>query len=182
MRAIVGVTALLLVTSAQAFQVCPQVQSGWAISYVAPITAIVYDQTSTLMYVVWGNKLPTAYVGVPITIMQTISRITDPVLAYNQYLYNRYPSLLLREQNGCPILNENGQYISTNGLSLNPMAALDLLQENDRPLLQENGLPILLWPYSQYSFSPIRPFVLLQENGMPLLQESGAPFSLWPYQ
>lgn len=139
---------LLLVAPAQA-QVCPQVQSGWALSYAAPITAIVYDQTSTLMYVVWGHTFPTAYVGVPITIMQTISRMTDPVLAYNQYLYNRYPSLLLQEKNGCAILNENGQYISTNGLSLNPIPASELLQENDHPLLQENGLPLLLWPYTQ---------------------------------
>lgn len=138
---------VLLATRSQAFQPCPMVQVGWAQSYAAPITSMSYDQATTLLYVIWRSTFPTVYVGVPVTMMSTLSKYKDPVLAYNQYIVNRYPSLLLQEINDCPILNENGQYISTNGLSLNPIPPQKLLQENGGLIFQENQQPILLWTY-----------------------------------
>jgi hypothetical protein len=170
---------LLFATPAQAFQPCPHVGSGWAISYAAPITSITYDQYASFMYVIWASTFPTAYVGMPVAIMSSISRIADPVLAYNQYIKDRYPSLFLQEENDCPVLNENGEYISTNGLSLNPIPYPVLLKQSGGPILQQNGQVILLYPTIEPA-PPVLNTAILQENhNLILLEDSSVYLSLY---
>lgn len=107
---------LLFSTPAAAVQPCPQMAVGWALSSPPPLTAVLYDESQTLMYVVWNSVEPTAFFGVPRGIMQTISQAQSYLQAYNGYVYDKYPSLLLTEKTGCPITTEWGAYISTNGL------------------------------------------------------------------
>lgn len=130
---------LLMMSPAAAFQVCPQFKAGWTVTSPGPITSISYDESLTLMYVVWNSTQPTAFFGMPVSIMQTISRASNIQQAYQQYVYNKYPSLLLWEQTGCPILTEDGQYISTNGLSLGKPPVPILVTESGTPLITQSN-------------------------------------------
>lgn len=98
---------------AQAFP-CPSFTAGWAFTYVGqPITSVAYDQTTSLLYVVWGNTNATAFYPVPLSVIQTFSRSTNALATYNSYVANSYHALLLAQKNNCPILQETGAYIWT---------------------------------------------------------------------
>ena len=103
---------------AQSAAPCPTFQAGWGKQWPAPgITAVTYDETSLLMYIIWNYTFASAYSQVPLSIMQTFSSSKNPSQTYNTLVANRFSSLLLQEKNNCPILVENGRFISTNGIN-----------------------------------------------------------------
>ena len=101
------------------FVPCPYFQAGWTITFpptqAQPISAVMYDQSTQLLYVIFNNNFPSAYFPVPLSVMQTFSQSrNNPMQIYQTYVVPRYEALLLEEVYNCPILNENGAYIWTN--------------------------------------------------------------------
>lgn len=99
------------------FTPCPYFQAGWAITFTGnPITAVMYDQSTSLLYVIFNNNFPSAYWPVPVSIVQTFSQSrNNPMQIYQTYVVPRYEALLLEEIYNCPILREpSGAYIWTN--------------------------------------------------------------------
>lgn len=100
--------------NAQAFVPCPQFTIGWSKQYAgSPITSVMYDSQSQLLYVIWNNTIPSAFSNVPTTVMTGLSSARDPVVYYNSAIYPVYHSLLLAQTNNCPMLFETGAYIWT---------------------------------------------------------------------
>jgi KTSC domain len=101
------------------FTPCPYFVAGWAITFsptpAQPISTVMYDQNTQLLYVIFNNNFPSAYYPVPISIIQTFSQSrNNPMQIYQSYVVPRYEALFLEEVYNCPILNENGVYIYTN--------------------------------------------------------------------
>jgi hypothetical protein len=102
---------------AQAARPCPSSTIGEAFQYAGPITAVLYDSQSQLLYVIWQYVIVQVFSNVPASFIQTFANgAANPVPIYNSII-SSYPSLLLMEKSGCPILTEGGNYISTNGIS-----------------------------------------------------------------
>lgn len=75
----------------------------------------MYDQNTSLLYVIFNNNFPSAYWPVPISVMQTFSQSrNNPMQIYQTYVVPRYEALLLQEVYNCPILQESGAYIWSN--------------------------------------------------------------------
>ena len=108
------VAALLLLLASPAaaapFQPCPSTTIGWALQYPPPLTAVLYDQGSQLLYVVWNYSIAEAYPSVPTSVMQTFSSSKNPVQVYNTSVIPSYHPLLLEEKNNCPLLLESTAY------------------------------------------------------------------------
>jgi hypothetical protein len=118
---------------------CPTFVAGWSNSYYNnPISSVQYDPVSQLLYIIWGNTQATAYYPVPISIIQTFGPGRNPVQIYSSYVLGRYNPLLLEEKFNCPILQESGGYIWTEGPSANVDYVL-LLQNGLGPLKLQNG-------------------------------------------
>lgn len=97
----------------------PFFQASWTITFEPtqdqPISAVLYDSTSQLLFVVFNNNFPSPYFPVPLSVMQTFSQSrSNPMLIFNGYVAPRYETIFLDETFNCPILNENGNYIWTN--------------------------------------------------------------------
>jgi KTSC domain len=96
---------------AQPFQPCPYITIGWALSFQPPITSVLYDTSSMLLYVIFNATTATAYSNVPISVIQGFSRAgVNPVSYYNSSVYMKYHPLMLAGQNNCPLLADNGAY------------------------------------------------------------------------
>lgn len=118
MRAmLVGVVLAMLVgtpLAAAPFQPCPLTTIGWALQFSGPITAVLYDTSSQLMYVVFNNTAASAFSNVAIGVMQAFSSAQTQAQVqqvYQSQLLPNYHPLLLAETNNCPLLFENGVYI-----------------------------------------------------------------------
>ena len=95
------------------FFMCPSFTSGWTVSGTGPITAVMYDGDSQLLYVIFNSTFASAYSNAPISVIQTFSRSTNLVNTYNTLVVPNYSALLLEEQYNCAVLNETGAYIWT---------------------------------------------------------------------
>jgi hypothetical protein len=119
-RLLLTVAALLSTVApalAQSARPCPASTIGQAFQYAGPITAVLYDSQSQLLYVIWNYTIIQALSNVPVSLLQNFANgAANPVPIYNA-IVTQYPSLLLMEKSNCPILTEGGNYISTNGLS-----------------------------------------------------------------
>jgi len=116
-RAILLLVLVLSGGTSQAapFFPCPAFTAGWAKSYYnQPISSVMYDMNTQLLYVIFGNTFASAYSNVPTSIMQTFSQSTNVMQTYTTYVIPRYHALLLAETNNCPLLYETGAYIWSN--------------------------------------------------------------------
>lgn len=86
---------------------CPSFTAGWAISGPPPITAILYDQSTSQMEFVQNNTMVSVYYPVPISLMQTFTQSRNWVRTFNSYVAGRYEAILIQERNNCPVLQEN---------------------------------------------------------------------------
>lgn len=128
---------------------CPSFSAGWAKSYYGfPITAVEYDPTTQLLYVVWSNTNATAFWPVPMSVIQSFSAPVSPVTIYNTYVAPRYNALLLEEKYNCPIQQEDAGYIWTAAPTGSPNVYYSLLLQSGVPLETSNGNT--LWLYSAY--------------------------------
>ena len=93
---------------------CPSFTAGWALSGPGPITGVLLDTTTSLMYMIWNNTFVTAYYPVPLSVMQVFSQSQNWVQTYQTYVLPRYEALLLQQTNNCPVLQESGGYIWVN--------------------------------------------------------------------
>ena len=129
---------------------CPGFSSGWALSGPGPITAVLYDQYTSQMYIVWNNSEPALYQPVPISVMQTFSQSKNWVQTFNTYIVPSYSPLLLQEKNNCPVLQEVSFFNQGGAICVGstvvcpatpgiPTTNAYLLQENFYPILQEGG-------------------------------------------
>ena len=99
--------------SAAPFFPCPSFTSGWSIQGPGPITSVMYDQDTQLLYVIFNSTFASAYSNVPISIIQTFSNSNNLMTTYQTYVVPNYHALLLEEKYNCAILNEAGGYIWT---------------------------------------------------------------------
>lgn len=134
---------LLLLLGAPAvaapFEPCPSMTIGWALQFPPPIIAVLYDQSSLLLYVIFNNRIAMAYSNVPVSVMAAFSRSTNPTQVYNTYVAPAYNPLLLAEGNNCPILYENDAYIWTAPNSALPPTDFFLLMNGGFLLLASGG-------------------------------------------
>jgi hypothetical protein len=107
MRSLFAAILILAVSPAAAFSPCPTMTAGWAQSYPGPITAVLYDESSLLLSVIWHNTIATTYSNVPFSVISVFSRSTNPVAVYDSYVVPSYHAILLSEKNNCPIIQEN---------------------------------------------------------------------------
>ncbi len=91
---------------------CPNITIGWSLSFPPPITAVQYDTSSMLLYVIFNGTTASAYSNVPLSVIQGFSRAgVNPVSYYNSNVVGQYHPLWLAQTNNCPLLFENGAYI-----------------------------------------------------------------------
>lgn len=98
---------------AQAF-VCPFVTVGWSQTWPGQqLSSASYDSQLQLLYVVFNNITAFAFSNVPTSVQIAFANTTNPMQTYELLVANTYHSILLAQQNNCPLMYENGAYIWT---------------------------------------------------------------------
>ena len=141
--------AAALPVASQLAAPCPTFVAGWGkqwpASCITAVTAVTYDETSLLMYIIWNNTFSSAYYPVPLSVMQTFSSSSNPSQVYNTIVKPSYHAILLEEKDNCPVLQQTYN------------TYLTLTQPI---VLAQNGCPILQEPAGQND-SNARSFILL---------------------
>lgn len=114
MRKILAALFLLCATSAFAqFRPCPYFSAGWSKQFSnSPITSVLYDQQTLLMYVLFGQNA-SVFANVPLGVMQGFMNTSNALAYYDSFVVPSYHALLLSQTNNCPLLYETGAYIWT---------------------------------------------------------------------
>lgn len=98
---------------AQAF-VCPFVTIGWSQTWPGQqLSSASYDSGLQLLYVIFNNTTAFAFFNVPTSVQIAFANTTNPMQTYELLVANTYHSILLAQQNNCPLVYENGAYIWT---------------------------------------------------------------------
>lgn len=125
------IAALLLLLSGSAaaapFEPCPSITIGWALQYPPPITAVLYGQNSQVLYVIWNYAIASAFIGVPLSVMQTFSSSKNPVQVYDTIVAPSYNPIFLLEKNNCPLMLEGGRYFQLAPNPVTPVAPTDFV-------------------------------------------------------
>jgi hypothetical protein len=111
--------AILLVGSygahAQPYSPCPSITIGWTQPIPgSPITSAQYDSSAQLLYVIFNSTQASAFIGVPVGVMNSFSRAQTQQQAQQVYagqVLPIYHALLLAQSNNCPLRFETGAYI-----------------------------------------------------------------------
>jgi hypothetical protein len=66
-----------------------------------------------MLYVIFNATTASAFVNVPIGVMQGFQNTPNPLSLYNTIVAPSYHALFLFQTNNCPLQFENGSYLWT---------------------------------------------------------------------